>query len=219
MEKEQNLLNYQPEAKKELSADPRQYFKKRTISNKALANELSVNNDKSYEYYALQWLDAKCKNFNEDHRKEFIALCMIYKLNPFKKEIHPITFKDKTTGRISVEVVISYAVYLKRASATGLLNGIETEFSKENVQDADRLNGLKCTAIIYRKDWDHPFKHTCYFREYNQGNSMWAKKPLTMLNKVTISQAIRLAFSEYIDGLPYIQEELDYLNQEDNNNE
>src|SRR5574344_2599467 len=58
------------------------------------------------------------------------------------------------------------------------------------------------------KDWEHPFKHEVYMSEYNTGKSLWASKPITMLKKVAMAQAFRLAFPDELGGMPYTSDEL-----------
>jgi hypothetical protein len=44
--------------------------------------------------------------------------------------------------------------------------------------------------------------------EYNTGKSLWASKPITMLKKVAMAQAFRLAFPDELGGMPYTSDEL-----------
>ena len=45
-------------------------------------------------------------------------------------------------------------------------------------------------------------------RAGEEPNKFWASKPITMIKKVAISQAFRLAFPDEFDGLPYTSDEV-----------
>ena len=53
-----------------------------------------------YERKAVEYLDAMgmTKQLNESQNKLFIELASAYQLNPFKREIYPIVYKNKTGG-------------------------------------------------------------------------------------------------------------------------
>jgi hypothetical protein len=69
-------------------------------------------------------------------------------------------------------------------------------------------------AEIYRKDWQHPFTHTVYWKEAAQRKKdgtltqFWKKMPRYQLRKVCISQGFRLCFPEDLAGIPYTSDEL-----------
>lgn len=117
-------------------------------------------------------------------------------LNPWKGEIYFIPFKTKDGTK--VQKVVSYLVYVQRAEKTGLLNGWEVELSQDT---------KTATCIIYRKDWDRPFKWTVHLQEVKRDTRAWREMPGFMLRKVCIAQAFRLAFPGATGELPYIPEE------------
>jgi len=44
--------------------------------------------------------------------------------------------------------------------------------------------------------------------EFNSGQANWLKMPTFMLKKVAMGQGFRLAFPEYLSGMPYLAEEI-----------
>ena len=145
-----------------------------------------------------------------------ITLCkqtaLAFGLNPLKREIHfvPREIKRKNpttgywdkTGEWEVSIIIGYEVYIKRAEATGKLNGWGVRFEKEGAD-------TKAIITIHKKGWENPFEHEVYLSEARQERSpIWDKMPRFMLRKVTIGQGFRLAFPEEMGGLPYLPEEI-----------
>ena len=145
-----------------------------------------------------------------------IKTAQSFGLNPLKREIHfvPREIKEKNwnqqtkqwdwkkTGKYDVNIIIGYEVYLKRAEATGRLDGWGTKIIKESTD-------TKCIITIHKKGWTEPFTHEVFLSEAKQDNSpVWTKMPNFQLKKVAISQGFRLAFPEEMAGLPYIPEEI-----------
>ena len=145
------------------------------------------------------------KNLTKNEITQFIEICTAYQLNPFKREIYVVAFNSKDGGR-QFSIFTGYEVYLKRAERTGKLNGWVCEVD-------DKFTRATCT--IYRKDWERPFVHSVSMKEYNSGMSLWKSKPETMLKKVAISQAFRLAFPDELGGMPYDASEVQEYNYED----
>jgi len=150
------------------------------------------------EEVIIDYLKSMGLNVNDDQAKKFIHIASSFGLNPFKREIYAIPY-GKTWN-----IIVGYEVYIKRAERSGKLAGWRawTEGSKED-------GTLKGCVEIRRKDWDEPFYHEVYFDEYNQDNSMWKKKPRTMIKKVAIAQGFRLAFPDELAGMPYTADEID----------
>jgi len=135
------------------------------------------------------------------HKKLFISLAIHNQLDPFKREIHAIPYKDKE-GKVTLSVVTGYEVYLKRAERSGKLDGWR-------VWTEGQGDALKAIVEIRRKDWKDPLKHEVIFKEYNLGRSLWISKPITMIKKVAIAQGFRLAFPEELGGIPFTADEID----------
>ena len=124
----------------------------------------------------------------------FMNICKFYGLNPFKREIHFVKY-----GQNPGQTIVGYESYLKRAERTGKLNGWNVAIAGDN---------KTATVTIYRKDWEHPFIWAVDRAEFDKGQSTWKAMPRFMLKKVAIAQGFRLAFSEELGGMPYIQEEI-----------
>lgn len=151
------------------------------------------------------------KNASKEEVALFLNQCSMFQLNPFKREIYLIKYdpKDKAT------FVVGYESYLKRADRTGRWNGMETG----TIDDPKTGKVVKAWAKICRKDWTAPLYHEVYFEEYAQYHTdyksgetvltkFWRDKPRTMLKKVALAQALRLAFPDELGGMPYTIEEM-----------
>lgn len=164
-------------------------------------NELIKSNQVDYKQLALDYLRInKLNNLTNEEQEQFISLCVMHSLNPLKREIYAVKYKGKYGDTFSI--IVGYEVYLKRAWASGLCDGIEVDFDK-----SEPTNPV-CIASVYRKKTKKPVVIRCAFKEYNTGKNLWASKPQTMLRKVAVSQALRLAFADVIDGLPYAEDEM-----------
>jgi phage recombination protein Bet len=127
--------------------------------------------------------------------KKAIALSKHLGLDPTKKEVHFIPFKG------SLQLVVSYTEYIKRAEKSGKLNGWDVTIGKDEI-------GTYAETTIYRKDWEHPLRWKVYLSEVKKDTQSWKSMPIFMLKKVCIAQAFRLAFPEETNELPYEESEL-----------
>ncbi|HDT14509.1 MAG TPA: phage recombination protein Bet [Candidatus Aminicenantes bacterium] len=140
----------------------------------------------------------------------FLNVCAMYGLNPFKREIYLIKYDPKEKASF----VVGYESYLKRAERTDKWAGMATG----TVDDPKTGVPIKAWAKIWRKDWPQPLEHEVYYSEYVQHGKgrdgkpyvtkFWRKKPRTMLKKVAIAQAMRMAFPDELGGMPYTAEEM-----------
>ncbi len=190
-------------------------------------NELAIQKEQviDYEKKALEYLDAMgmTKQLSESQKKQFIELASAYQLNPFKREIYPIVYKNKMGGN-DMNLVTGYEVYIQRANQSGLLDGwtwqtdgeikfktdLRTTKDGRDYQtktiDKEKSN-LQATVTIYRKDWSHPFVHSITIDEFSGESGIWLQSPKFMLKKTAASQAFRLCFSKELSGIPYTSEE------------
>jgi len=162
------------------------------------------------------WLDkielvknkiAPSLNFNEF--KLFIYMAKKYKLDPLKKEIWAVKY-----GSQPAQIFVGRDGLLTIAHRSGKFGSMETSVEFNSDSETPR----SATCIIYRKDYDKPFKSTVYFSEYNLKRSLWLSKPIAMLTKVAEATCLRRAFN--IHGF-YIPEEVDYktdINKHNTNN-
>ena len=70
---------------------------------------------------AKKWLQTSgmVKSLTNDEQETFLELCSAFSLNPFKREIYAVKYKDK------MSLITGYEVYLKRAERSGRLDGWE----------------------------------------------------------------------------------------------
>lgn len=133
-----------------------------------------------------------------------LQIAKTFNLNPLKREVYFVKY-----GNSPMSVLTGYEVYLKRAERSKKWNGMEVTTSG-SVKDGNLVAIVK----IYKKNWDYPINHEVYYSEYVQNkadgspNKFWATKPITMIKKVAVSQALRLAFPDEFDGMPYTSDEV-----------
>ncbi len=168
-----------------------------------MENELMVR-EKIDQRTVEDFLFSTGTQLNDQQKKLFFALAIRNQLDPFRREIHAIPYKNNETGKSELSVVTGYEVYLKRAERSGKLNGWKC-WTEGNSQKGD----LKAIIEIERKDWSKPLRHEVNFSEYDLHRSLWKSKPITMIKKVAIAQGFRLAFPEEIGGMPYTADEID----------
>lgn len=170
----------------------------------------------------LDYLKTMNKGLNEQQTKQFLAVAGTFGLNPWKREVYAVTYKNKD-GSTDMSIVTGYETYIKRAEINPNYDGFEVEFKggfkrgkitkqgKNGSWQVDALvpdGDVSCICTVYRKDRAHPIREEVFFDEYDQGNSMWQSKPRTMLKKVAIVSAFRKAFPFDFGGMPYTNDEL-----------
>jgi phage recombination protein Bet len=127
--------------------------------------------------------------------RKAISLAKHLGLDPTKKECHFIPYKG------SLQVVVSYTEYIKRAERSGKLNGWDVVVAKDDID-------VFAEVVIYRKDWQFPLKWRVYLSEAKKETQNWETMPLFMLKKTAIGQAFRLAFPEETSLLPLEEAEI-----------
>lgn len=167
-------------------------------------HQASVDAEKIKSY--LQTMNLT-NNLTSSEVTQFIEISQAFGLNPFKREIYASKFGQ------SFSIIVGFETYVKRAERSGRLSGWHVTTSGSNVDP--KTSDIKATITIHRKDWEHPFVHEVYFREYvqcnreGQVNKFWREKPLTMIKKVAIAQGFRLCFSDELGGMPFTADEID----------
>ncbi|RDU73038.1 hypothetical protein CQA57_05795 [Helicobacter anseris] len=139
--------------------------------------------------------------------QSFIRTALKYQLDPYLKDIYLIPTKkyrnvngNNVFDGYTFQSIVSYHKYVEAAQNTGLLNGISSEYFFVNNQLE------KIVVTIHKKGCEKPFLHTVYLDEYVLDTKIWRTKPKTMLNKIALVQALRIAFQI---RLPYIFEEIE----------
>ncbi len=143
------------------------------------------------EKVILDYLKASNLYLTDQQKKMFIQVAVLNSLNPFFREIYPITYGN------SFKLVTGYTVYIKRAEASGKLDGWKVE-----------SDGETATITIYRKDFQHPIEWSIKRADFDKGTGNWKSMQDFMLRKVCIAQGFRLAFPNEISSLPFLAEEL-----------
>lgn len=162
-----------------------------------------------YKKVACEYLQNMGLKLPQKYMTQFIELATLYKLNPFKREIYAVGYGD------TFNIITGYEVYIKRAERTGKLNGWDCLIHGNGKE-------MYAELTIYRKDFEHPFKHQVDFVEFAQKkrdgtlNSMWMRMPKFMLKKVCISQGFRMCFSDEFGGMPYTSDELPEIENQQN---
>lgn len=142
----------------------------------------------------------------EQEKSQFIEIAEAYQLNPFKREIYAVPYGEGLYRKLSI--ITGFEVYLKRGERTGKLDGWKAWV------EGDSEENFKAIVEIYRKDWQHPFRHEVFWAEAAQRKKdgtltqFWKKMPRYQLRKVCISQGFRLCFSDDLAGIPFTSDEL-----------
>lgn len=132
----------------------------------------------------------------------FVQIARSQGLNPFAREIHFVAFKDKQTGELHHSIVVGYEVYLKRVLASGLCEGFKIEMRNEGTDKEEAV------YTGYRKGWKEPFEWAVKTSVYHKHQSIWNVNPRHMIQKIAVSQGMRLQFADAIGGMPYTNEEI-----------
>ena len=189
-----------------------------------MANEIVATSEenKVTQDLLLDYLKTMNKGLNEQQTKQFLAVAGTFGLNPWKREVYAVTFKNKD-GSTDMSIVTGYETYIKRAELNPNYDGFDidikgsfkrgkvTKSGKNGSWQVDALvpdGEVSCVCTVYRKDRAHPTREEVFFDEYNKGNDMWIQKPRTMLKKVAIVSAFRKAFPFDFGGMPYTNDEL-----------
>lgn len=180
-----------------------------------MEKQLQITDEKLSEYLNLYGFS----NIPELEKKQFIEICRMNGLNPFKREAHISAYGE---GKYRVFAVITgYEVYIRRAEESGRLEGWEApvitqcKTAKINRKgEISIIDDIEATITIYRADFKHPFKHSVKLSEYIQKTKegdvtkFWLNCE-SQLKKVAISQGFRLCFNEILSTLPFTSEEYD----------
>lgn len=148
----------------------------------------------------------------------FLKLCQYQHLNPFLREAYCIKY-----GQEPATMVVGKGTYEKRAARNAKYDGFEAGVIVERDGKLEnRIGSLVLTsetlvggwAKVHVKGYSVPIQSAVTYNEYvgrksnGDVNGQWSKKPGTMIRKVALVQALREAFPEDMEGLPYAEEEL-----------
>lgn len=145
-----------------------------------------------------------CAKATDAECKIFLETCRQYHLNPFTKEAYLIKYDNKDDSA-PASIVLGKSCYMAMAERHPAFDGFEAGvivFARETGEFAQREGSILYEgeeliggwAKVYRKDRSRPNYEEVKFAEYDQANSMWRKKPATMIRKVALVHALREAF-------------------------
>ena len=197
-----------------------------------LTNEKNKNDDKLMNFkvgndnvqlsinLVKRYLSGDNPNVTESEIMHFMKLCKARGLNPYIRDAYLIKYGNKPAA-----IIVAKDAVEKRAIQNPKYDGkqvgiyvLDKETKKLEKRDGaiyikekEDLVGAWCT--VYRKDWTHPITKEVNFDEYIQKkqdgtpNTNWENRPVTMITKVAIVQALREAFIEELSGM-YEAEEM-----------
>jgi len=177
-----------------------------------MENKLVLTNDQLANYLDL----FGAKDLLKEEKLQFIEICKMNGLNPFKREIHIVAYGSGTYRKCAI--IVGYETYIKRAEESGRLDGWHTTIEQCKTVRVDVkgnisfIDDIQATVTIYRKDFVNPFLHSVKLSEYLKKTKdgsiteFWLR-PESQLKKVAISQGFRLCFNEVLGGMPYTREE------------
>ena len=137
----------------------------------------------------------------------FVELGRSLNLNPFKREIWAVKYRDQ------VSVFVGRDGYRKVAQEQPDYNGhcVEAVYSNDKIRvvngvlehefnftERGHLVGAYCE--VYRKSIDHPFRVMVRLDEYKKEQANWRNMPETMIKKVAESQTLRMAYQGLFAG-------------------
>lgn len=148
----------------------------------------------------------------------FLNLCRYQHLNPFLKEAYLIKF-----GNQPATMVVGKDAIVKRAFKNPRFEGLEAGIiiltADGQIEERDGAFALDDETIVagwakvHVKGYKVPVKAVAAFKEYvglkkdGSINGQWQSKPATMIRKVALTQALREAFPEDLEGM-YSSEEM-----------
>ena len=197
-----------------------------------LGNEKHKNDDKVMNFkvgndnvqlsinLVRRYLSGDNPNVTESEIIYFMKLCKARGLNPYIRDAYLIKY-----GNQPAAIIVAKDAVEKRAIQNPEYDGKEVGIYVENKEtgelikregsilrkNKEELVGAWCT--VYRKDWKYPITKEVNFDEYIQKkkdgtpNTNWENRPVTMITKVAIVQALREAFIEELSGM-YEAEEM-----------
>lgn len=158
----------------------------------------------------VKFLFPELEDISNEEIMKAIYLAKHYNLDPLKREVYFVPYNvyetdSKTNRKIlkrrTVQLVVSYLEYIKRAERSEKLDGWSIQIKQEG-------NDSVAEVTIWRKDWNHPFTWNVYLSEVKKDTRSWRDMPRFMLRKVAIAQAFRIAFPEELAGMPYEEAEI-----------
>lgn len=189
------------------------------VEYKAGGETISLSTD-----FIKQYLAGGNQNVTDSEAMMFLNLCRYQHLNPFLREAYLIKY-----GNSPATMVVGKGTFIKRARARKDFDGFEAGLIvlDKNGNVVERQGSLRAPddkvlggwAKVYIKGMRVPYYSAVEWGEYagkdrnGNLNNMWATKGMTMIRKVALSQALREAYPEEMEGL-YEPEEINTIEDE-----
>lgn len=142
----------------------------------------------------------------------FMATCKALGANPFLGDVYLVKYGDENASIMAgknyyTRVAVSIPTYDGMdAGIVCLAQTGEVYYRKGSLA----MPGDTCIggwAEVWDKRWAHPVRAEVAMEEYNSHRSLWKSKPLTMIRKVALVQALREAYPDRFAGT-YDQSEM-----------
>lgn len=142
----------------------------------------------------------------------FMATCKALGANPFLGDVYLVKYGEENASIMAgknyyTRVAVSIPTYDGMdAGIVCLAHTGEVCYRKGSLA----MPGDTCIggwAEVWDKRWTHPVRAEVAMEEYNSHRSLWKSKPLTMIRKVALVQALREAYPDRFAGT-YDQSEM-----------
>ncbi len=136
----------------------------------------------------------------------FMATCQALGANPFLKDVYLVKYGNSEDAQI----MAGKNYYTRVAAAIDTYDGATAGIITVDTQGAVAYRagsfaapGETCVggwAEVHDKRWGTPVRAEVAMGEYNSGRSLWKSKPMTMIRKVALVQALREAYPDRFAG-------------------
>lgn len=171
-------------------------------------NEIVLTEHQVAKLRAIRWLRTagQFTTIDDMELMSFIDYCVYANLNPILGEVFLVSYGS--SGGKKLQALTSYSVYLRRAEESGDLEWYQTKIIDKdaNGQPLPQVEWVAVTELK-KKSSSKIWSFEVYFTEFSTGQSTWKTKPRLMLEKCSISNAIRKAFPLVLKNMPYTIEE------------
>lgn len=135
----------------------------------------------------------------------FMATCRALGANPFLGDVYLVKY-----GNENASIMAGKNYYTRVAASIATYDGMTAGIVclRGNGEVAYRVGSLmlpgeQCIggwAEVHDKRWGTPVRAEVAMEEYNSHRSLWKSKPLTMIRKVALVQALREAYPDRFAG-------------------
>ena len=136
----------------------------------------------------------------------FMATCQALGANPFLKDVYLVKYGSSEDAQIMAGKNYYTRVAAAIDTYDGMTAGIICAAPDGTVAyrpGSFAMPGETCVggwAEVHDKRWSVPVRAEVAMAEYNSGRSLWKTKPMTMIRKVALVQALREAYPDRFAG-------------------